>query len=615
MAHTYYVRAAGNDQLDGRSVDRAWATLDRVNQAALGPGDTVRFEGGATFTGYLYFAPPRVGAPGRPIVLESYGSGRARLAAGEGIGIMVENGGNFLLRNLHVVGDGLARNDNYGLLFRHSDGTARRYASITLDSLEVEGFRWGGIRFDVVSPGTNQSQGGFQQLRLTHLSAHHNGDVGIQVVGEQRAQGYSNAKIYIAYCEAYQNPGVSTKDWNHTGNGIVVGNSEEVLIEHCLAYENGRDNTYPGGGPVGIWLWDTRQGIIQHCESHHNQSGSLDGGGFDLDGGCVDCVMQYNYSHDNEGAGFLLASYPGSRPLLNSTIRYNISENDGRDQSYGAFHLWKPTDTEIAGVYIYNNTGYQNRPPRGRSALVKVAAAGIEAVRLHNNAFISVEGGELVDLHQGSDSAVTMRYNAYYASGVPLRFRQGNRRYEGLSAWQIGTGKELSNGRSTAYAGPPGLSQLGQGGTLGQLGRVHTLQAYRPYPDSPLLGQGGDLAQLGLEAMAFDFFGHEMVGQSHRDIGAGVIGRGDVTKVQLDHWTLGQTPHAYALGEQTWQIQGLPVGKRFEYQLVNMQGRVLQQGPLSANGTLYFESPLPAGYYWLRLSHQQDVVTLRLLHP
>ncbi len=54
------------------------------------------------------------------------------------------------------------------------------------------------------------------------------------------------------------------------------------------------------------------------------------GAGFDFDGGCTNSTLQYNYSHDNYGAGYLLAQFDNAPLMKNITIRYNISENDGR---------------------------------------------------------------------------------------------------------------------------------------------------------------------------------------------------------------------------------------------------------------------------------------------
>ena len=45
----YYVSNSGNDGNDGKSPEAAWASIDRVNQASLKPGDAVFFERGGTW--------------------------------------------------------------------------------------------------------------------------------------------------------------------------------------------------------------------------------------------------------------------------------------------------------------------------------------------------------------------------------------------------------------------------------------------------------------------------------------------------------------------------------------------------------------------------------------
>ena len=49
--------------------------------------------------------------------------------------------------------------------------------------------------------------------------------------------------------------------------------------------------------------------------------------------------MQYNYSHDNDGPGYLLLhSSAGARRAGNNIVRYNISQNDARKNDYGAIY-------------------------------------------------------------------------------------------------------------------------------------------------------------------------------------------------------------------------------------------------------------------------------------
>jgi hypothetical protein len=78
---TFYVRPTGSDARRGTSLANAWRTVSRVNAAALTPGDTVLFEGGATFAGEA-LRPSRSGRRTRRITYGSYGGGHARLPGG-----------------------------------------------------------------------------------------------------------------------------------------------------------------------------------------------------------------------------------------------------------------------------------------------------------------------------------------------------------------------------------------------------------------------------------------------------------------------------------------------------------------------------------------------------
>ena len=98
----------------------------------------------------------------------------------------------------------------------------------------------------------------------------------------------------------------------HSGSGIILGNVDGGTIEWSRAYDNGR----LGNAGVGIWTHDSTRILIQYNESFDNHtSGDADGGGFDLDGGVTHSIMQHNYSHDNDGAGYGLFEY-AERPSL-----------------------------------------------------------------------------------------------------------------------------------------------------------------------------------------------------------------------------------------------------------------------------------------------------------
>jgi Right handed beta helix region/Fibronectin type III domain len=83
LATTYYVSAAGSDSAAGTAPTTAWRTIGRANNQALLPGDTVLFEGGATF-GDTTLMPSRSGSSSTPITFGSYGTGRATIANANG---------------------------------------------------------------------------------------------------------------------------------------------------------------------------------------------------------------------------------------------------------------------------------------------------------------------------------------------------------------------------------------------------------------------------------------------------------------------------------------------------------------------------------------------------
>jgi len=56
----YFVRLDGNDQHSGLSPARAWRSIARLNRHVFTRGDTVYFQGGATFVGSIQIADPVV---------------------------------------------------------------------------------------------------------------------------------------------------------------------------------------------------------------------------------------------------------------------------------------------------------------------------------------------------------------------------------------------------------------------------------------------------------------------------------------------------------------------------------------------------------------------------
>ena len=76
---TYHVSNDGLDQNDGRSPQSAWATLERVNQATLQPGDQVLFRRNDVWRGQLT---PHSGSEAGHVTYAAYGEGKKPLLLG-----------------------------------------------------------------------------------------------------------------------------------------------------------------------------------------------------------------------------------------------------------------------------------------------------------------------------------------------------------------------------------------------------------------------------------------------------------------------------------------------------------------------------------------------------
>ena len=382
----YYVNLRGDDSNTGSPEIQPWRSIDRVNAAQLFPGDSVWFQANQTFAGNLSLA--NVKQALRAVTIGSYGSGRATIDAGTGTGFIAKNTGGVHLVNLNFVGTGVSKNTSSGILFLNTLPRSAKFENIRIHQVDVSGFKYSGIHF--VAQPTDRSWSGFRDVKITNTTSHDNGDAGISCIGawNPEQKGYAHADFYIGNCSAYRNAGISNKG-SHSGSGIVLAQVDGAVIEHCRAYENGSLNNYEGGGPVGIWVWDANRVMIQCNESHHNRTGSSkDGAGFDLDGGVTNSVVQYNYSHDNDGAGYLLAQFACARPFYGNVLRYNLSVNDGRRNRYGGIHLWSTgANGGITDTTFYANCIYTTRSADGNPAAVDCSSEGIRNIRLYKNYF------------------------------------------------------------------------------------------------------------------------------------------------------------------------------------------------------------------------------------
>jgi hypothetical protein len=519
FAKNYYVSALGNDGNSGLTAGSPWKTITQVNQFAsdygFQPGDTLYFHGGDTFSGSIYFTNTSGGTASKPFVITSYANGRAIISGGTAVAFYAYNTAGMHVSNLTFVGSGKSSNTSYGILF-YLDLPDTSLSYVSIDSVESSGFLKSGICL-----GSYNNSSGYNDVTISNSSAHDNGEAGISSFSQNP---YCHKRWTVRDNETYLNTGRPEVTTGNTGSGIELAGLDSAVIERNVAYKNGALNAHVGGGPMGIWTYASKNVIIQFNESHDNFAGSdADGGGFDLDGGTQNCIMQYNYSHDNEGSGYEIAQYVGAAPMLNNTIRYNISQNDARKNLCGGILLWG--GDPFTGCDIYNNTIYssnRNLRPSASPSCIFLFGSNFTGVHVWNNIFYSV-GVPLINSTGTADTSIAnFQQNDYFDSTSNVRILWGDSTFTSLDSWRNATSEEKLNAAKSGFVTDPMLQLAGAGLTIDTPAVMsERLGMYRLQPHSTLVWAGLDLqAQFGVPMGGRDFFGDSLSVVSGISVGA-----------------------------------------------------------------------------------------------
>ena len=508
--NTYYVRTGGDDGADGRTLPTAWRSVGRVDQAQLQGGDQVLFEGGSTFTGQLYLSPAESGTPGAPIALASYGNQPATIDGGAGGAFLAYDTAGIAISNLNFLGAGAGVNGADGVSFYNDLGGGVKLAYLRISNVDVSGFGRSGIAI-----GGYNGASGFTDVQVTSSTLHGNRDNGLISYGpalQPASPSYANSNFYIAHVSAYDNRGDPGNRLTNSGNGIVLGSVRAAMVERSSAWGNGLSCSAPECG-AGIWTYDSTAVTIQYCESYANRAASgRDGDGFDLDQNVSNSYLQYDYSHGNDGAGFLDFSRLLNSIHANNTVRYNVSENDARTGG-GAIALG---GVDIGDV-LYDNTVFVAAPGGVVATAVGISGAP-SGVTLRNNIFYTTGGLPTIMASALTTAGVLFQQNDYAPSFAAV---WGSSVYTQLDRWREGTGQERIGGRDSGLALNPALASPGNGGTIGSPDRLATLSAYRLLPGSPIVNAGLNLqSRFGIDMGGHDFYGVPVPSGSAPDIGA-----------------------------------------------------------------------------------------------
>jgi len=519
LSTTYYVSPNGSDSNSANDPTHPWQSIAKLDATSFQPGDKILFQSGQTFNGNLTFGAEDQGTAAAPVIINTYsynsttgtvmvGGADATINAGNGDGILATDTSGLQINDLNLVGKAQAANSYNGIQFDNNLPGNVQLPYVYINSVNVSGFG----KFGITIGGSN-GKSGFSNVSITNSVSDDNIVGGIETHGvfSSTATTYANSNVYLGHDTVYGNTGYARAS-THTGDGIELSDVNGGIVERCEAYDNGALNTH-AGGPVGIWSWDCNAVTIQYSESYDNQTNSTaDGGGFDLDGGDTNCVLQYNYSHDNAGAGFGLYQFSGARPYNNNAVRYNISENDGRKNGYGAITAWGYNSTSLQNTEVYNNTVYVSPSGNGKPMAVYVES-GTTNLHFFNNIF-QVSGGLQLAYIKGTQTGLLFQGNDYWSSGGVFSLKQFTKTYASLAAWQKGTGEEMLSGKAVGYNVNPLLNNRGGGGTIGDADNLDMLTAYELASGSPMINAGLSLNQSGINPGTTDFFGNPIPGNT-----------------------------------------------------------------------------------------------------
>jgi hypothetical protein len=105
--------------------------------------------------------------------------------------------------------------------------------------------------------------------------------------------------------------------------------------------------------------------VIRDNEAFLAETPAVDGGAFDIDWGCENNRIEYNYGHDN--AGYCVAVFGArNRVTTASTVKYNVCVNNARSarmaKRQGDVFLATWDGGSLDGIEVHNNTFVWNPP-------------------------------------------------------------------------------------------------------------------------------------------------------------------------------------------------------------------------------------------------------------
>ena len=274
---------------------------------------------------------------------------------------------------------------------------------------------------------------------------------------------------------------------------VIQYNVGDSVSKHMNNVDYPHDSEHGGryGGWVaaGIWPWRCKDPIFQYNEMYNNlnsEHGNGDGQAWDADYG-DGTLYQYNYSYGNSFAALMICN----QYAINTTFRYNISQNDRR----GVFDL----PGNGPGNHIYNNTVYI-----GKDSAVLTDRSNSQA-KFENNIFINA-----------SDTKKTETWNRGNQHGGQTYDKNMYVNYANKPASDSNAVEVADVATVLANAGHAPSAPKANGSVYGRSGSE--FDGYKPVDGSPAINAGKVISDMNDYAVTNDFFGNTIKGTP--DLGA-----------------------------------------------------------------------------------------------
>jgi len=364
-AVSYYVDCAATAPGDG-TIDAPWNNLEAASAIALEPGESLLLRRGTTCEGML--KPRGSGTADNRILIGAYGDGplpRIDAMGTNTAAVWIEDMSHVVVRDLELT--------NPGDLSEPHRGVYLTAAAALVTNVEIRDLYIHDVTGLVTFNGTAKRGGA-----IIGNSSYETADTQFDgvLIENNRIEDVGRSGIYFDGSSAGSGDRPrATEHWPAGGQRIVIrGNTLErlqgdAIVAHGTDSAVIEDNVVSVGNlagrdwlsgdrncAAGIWTWNAINTLIQRNEVSGYRFGQsptdgCDGTGFDIDNEQEGTVVQYNYSHDNEGGFILLCS--DDEPH-GAEIRYNLSVDDGKVINTSPCKF--PTVGTFSDIRMYNNT-------------------------------------------------------------------------------------------------------------------------------------------------------------------------------------------------------------------------------------------------------------------